>query len=160
MGKGRLQGVAARAPFDSIMERVIAPENMVYEADSVGGIPGWWARPKDGRPNQAVMHIHGGWFNFGSAKAFRHLAGHIAASVSTAVFVPDYRLAPEYPSPAAVEDVRACYFGLVDQGLSRIALTGDSAGGNLALGLLTYALKTARSSSSGSLPTHTGAADG
>jgi acetyl esterase/lipase len=82
------------------------------------------------------MHIHGGWFNWGSAQAFRHLAGHIAAGVGIAAFVPDYRLAPEHPFPAAAEDVRACYFGLVEQGFSKIAITGDSAGGTLAIGLL------------------------
>jgi acetyl esterase/lipase len=84
------------------------------------------------------MHIHGGWFNFGSAQAFRHLAGHIAGGGGVATFVPDYRLAPEHPFPAAVEDVRACYTGLVEQGFSKIAITGDSAGGTLALGLLVH----------------------
>jgi epsilon-lactone hydrolase len=52
------------------------------------------------------MHIHGGRFNWGSAQAFRHLAGHIAASAEVAAFVPDYRLAPEHPFPGASEDVR------------------------------------------------------
>ena len=59
--KGRLQGTAARSPFDAIMERVTAPAGVVYEADHVGGIPGWWCRPEDARPHHAVMHIHGGW---------------------------------------------------------------------------------------------------
>ena len=84
------------------------------------------------------MHIHGGWFNWGSAQAFRHLAGHIAAQTRTAVFLPDYRLAPEYPFPAAADDIRACYIGLTERGFSRIAITGDSAGGTLALGLLAH----------------------
>jgi epsilon-lactone hydrolase len=52
------------------------------------------------------------------------------------VFRDDYRLAPEHPFPAAAEDVRACYFGLIEQGFSKIAITGDSAGGTLAIGLL------------------------
>ena len=77
--KGKLQGVAARVPFDAIMERVAAPAGVVYEAGRVGGVSGWWCRPETARPGQAVMHIHGGWFNFGSAQAFRHFAGHIAA---------------------------------------------------------------------------------
>jgi len=134
--KGKLQGVAARVPFDAIMERVAAPAGVVYEAAHVGGISGWWCRPETARPGQAVMHLHGGWFNWGSAQAFRHLAGHIAAHAKVAAFVPDYRLAPEHPFPAAAEDVRACYFGLVEQGFSKIAVTGDSAGGTLAIGLL------------------------
>lgn len=64
--------------------------------------------------------------------------GHIAAGVGVAAFVPDYRLAPEHPFPAAAEDVRACYFGLVEQGFSKIAIAGDSAGGTLAIGLLVH----------------------
>ena len=134
--KGKLQGVAARAPFDAIMEHVAAPAGVVYEAGLVGGVSGWWCRPEAERPGQAVMHIHGGWFNWGSAQAFRHFAGHIASRAGVAAFVPDYRLAPEHPFPAAAEDVRACYFGLVELGFSKIAITGDSAGGTLAIGLL------------------------
>src|ERR1700684_25399 len=136
--KGKLQGVAARVPFDAIMERVAAPAGVVYEAGRVGGVSGWWCRPETARPGQAVMHIHGGRFNWGSAHAFRHLAGHIAAGVGVAAFVPDYRVAPEHPFPAAAEDVRACCFGLVEQGFSKIAITGDSAGGTLAIGLLVH----------------------
>ena len=134
--KGKLQGVAARVPFDAIMEHVAAPAGVVYEADRVGGVSGWWCRPQAARPGQAVMHTHGGWFNWGSAQAFRHLAGHIAASAGVAAFVPDYRLAPKHPFPAASEDVRACYVGLTERGFSKIAITGDSAGGNLAIELL------------------------
>jgi acetyl esterase/lipase len=142
--KGKLQGIAARVPFDAIMEHVPAPVGVVYEADRVGGISGWWCRPETARPSQAVMHIHGGWFNWGSAQAFRHLAGHIAVSAGVAAFVPDYRLAPEYPFPAAAQDVRACYAGLTERGFSKIAITGDSAGGNLALGLLLYLATSSR----------------
>ena len=134
--KGKLQGLAARVPYDAIMVQVAAPAGIVYEADSVGGVPGWWCRPQAARPRQAVMHLHGGWFNWGSAQAFRHLAGHIAGSGGVAAFVPDYRLAPEHPFPAASEDVRACYIGLIERGFSKIAITGDSAGGNLTLELL------------------------
>jgi epsilon-lactone hydrolase len=134
--KGKPQGTAARVPFDEIMERVTAPVGVVYEADHVGGVPGWWCRPERARTHQALMHIHGGWLNWGSAHAFRHLAGHIAARARVAAFVPDYRLAPEHPFPAAAEDVRACYLGLTERGFSKVGITGDSAGGNLALGLL------------------------
>ena len=136
--KGRLQGTAARVPFDAIMERVAAPAGVTYEAGTVGGVSGWWCRPQDPKSGEAILHVHGGWFNWGTAQAFRHLVGHIAARTGVAAFVPDYRLAPEHPFPAAPEDVRATYFGLVERGYSKIAVTGDSAGGNLALGLLVY----------------------
>ena len=148
--KGKLQGFAARVPFDAIMEHVSAPVGVVYEADRIGGVSGWWCRPENARPRHAIIHIHGGWFNWGSAQAFRHLAGHIAVSAGVAAFVPDYRLAPEHPFPAAAEDVRACYFGLTERGFSKIAITGDSAGGNLALELLVY-LATNRASGSEAL---------
>jgi epsilon-lactone hydrolase len=138
LSKGKFQGIEARAPFEAIIEGVASPEGVVYEADHVGGIPGWWCRPEGARPAAVVMHLHGGWFNWGSARAYRNLAGQIAASAGVGVFVPDYRLAPEHPFPAAVEDVRACYVGLAERGFSKIAITGDSAGGNLALGLLVY----------------------
>jgi epsilon-lactone hydrolase len=60
-------------------------------------------------------------------------------SIVATMFTPDYRLAPEHPFPAAEMDVEACYRGLVDKGITKIALTGDSAGGNLALVLLSIA---------------------
>jgi monoterpene epsilon-lactone hydrolase len=134
--KGRLQGTAARVPFDGIMERVEAPLGVTCETDHVGGIPGIWCRPENARPGEVLLHIHGGWFNWGSASAFRHLAGHIAAQAGVQAFVPEYRLAPEHPFPAAPEDVRESCFGLIESGFTKIAVTGDSAGGNLALGLL------------------------
>ena len=136
--KGKLQDIAARAPFDSIMEHVAAPAGVAYEADQIGGVSGWWCRPEGARPGEVVLHSHGGWFNWGSSPAFRHLAGHIALSAGVAVFLPDYRLAPEHPFPAAVEDIKACYAGLIEHGYSKIAVTGDSAGGNLALELLVH----------------------
>lgn len=136
--KGKLQGIGARVPFDSIMEHVSAPAGVAYDANQIGTVSGWWCRPDGARPGEAVIHIHGGWFNWGSAQAFRHLAGHIAISAGVAVFLPDYRLAPEHPFPAAAEDIRACYAGLTAHGFSKIAVTGDSAGGNLALEMLVH----------------------
>jgi len=136
--KGRLEGLAARVPFDSIMEGVAAPVGVTYATDQVGGIPGTWCRPRNARPGEALLHVHGGWFTWGSAHAFRHLVGHIAAHAGVEVFVPDYSLAPEHPFPAAAEDVRAAYFGLIERCVTKIAVSGDSAGGNLSLGLLAF----------------------
>jgi acetyl esterase/lipase len=78
--KGKLQGTAARPPFDAITERVPAPKDVSFEADTVGGISGWWCRPSQAKSEHVILHLHGGWFNWGSAQAFRHLVGHIAAS--------------------------------------------------------------------------------
>ena len=148
--KGKLQGTAARQPFDAIMERVPAPEGVRFEADTVGGVSGWWCRPSQAKSEHVILHLHGGWFNWGSAQAFRHLVGHIAVSVGAHAFVPEYRLAPEHVFPAAVTDVESCYNGLVERGFARIAVVGDSAGGALALVLLR--LVTARSTAGGVIP--------
>ena len=137
--KGKLAGTAARGPFDAIMEQVPAPTDVTFAADTVGAISGWWARPARPRQGAAILHLHGGWFNLGTARAYRNFVGHLAASAGADAFVPDYRLAPEHPFPAAVTDVEACYRGLVDKQINKIAVTGDSAGGNLALVLLSIA---------------------
>jgi epsilon-lactone hydrolase len=137
--KGRLQGTAARGPFDAIMCHVVAPFGVSFAPDTVGRVSGWWCRPKSAQTGEAILHLHGGWFNWGSAEAYRNLVGHIAARAGVEAFVPDYRLAPEHPFPAATEDVRACYLGLIERGFTRVAISGDSAGGNLALGLLHFA---------------------
>lgn len=134
--KGKLGGTAARGPFDDVMERVVAPADVTFEADTVGGISGFWAKPARARKGAAIIHAHGGWFNFGSARAYRNLVGHIASSAGADAFIPDYGLAPEQLFPSAIMDVEACYRGLVDKGINKIAVTGDSAGGNLALVLL------------------------
>jgi acetyl esterase/lipase len=131
--KGARQGIEARGQFDAFMESVLPRDDVTFEADTLGGIPGLWVHPANRRSAEAIVHLHGGWFNFGSAKAYRHLVGHIAARAGARAFIPDYRLAPEHPFPAATDDVLACYRALAARGVHRVALTGDSAGGNLAL---------------------------
>jgi epsilon-lactone hydrolase len=131
--KGARPGIEARGQFDAFMESVLPRDDVTFEADTLGGIPGLWVHPADWRSDDAIVHLHGGWFNFGSAKAYRHLVGHIAARAGARAFIPDYRLAPEHPFPAATDDVLACYQELAERDVHRIALTGDSAGGNLAL---------------------------
>jgi monoterpene epsilon-lactone hydrolase len=137
--KGRLRGIAARGPFNGIMESVSPPEDVAFHPDTIGGISGLWCKPSNARAGDAILHLHGGWFNFGSAQAHRNLVGHIAVRTGADAFVPDYRLAPEHPFPAAKDDVQACYRGLLEGGTRRIAISGDSAGGNLALVLLSLA---------------------
>jgi monoterpene epsilon-lactone hydrolase len=133
--KGAKAGVGARGQFDALMELVSPRNDVIFDAETVGGIPGMWVYPANPKSDEAMLHLHGGWFNFGSAKAYRHLVGHIVARAGARAFIPDYRLAPENPFPAATDDALACYQAIVRAGARRIALTGDSAGGNLALGL-------------------------
>src|ERR1700704_5192243 len=133
--KGVPWRIDARKQFDALMEAVSPRNDVTFESATVGDVPGLWVHPASSRSDGAILHLHGGWFSAGSARAYRHLVGHIAARAGVRAFIPDYRLAPEHPFPAATDDVRACYQGLAERDVHRIALTGDSAGGNLALGL-------------------------
>jgi monoterpene epsilon-lactone hydrolase len=140
--KGLARGIEARQSFDALMERVSPRSDVTFEPGTIGGVPGLWARPASARADAAILYLHAGWFILGAAQASRHLASQIAARAGANTFIPDYRLAPEHPFPAAVEDALACYRRLGERGVQRIAIAGDSAGGNLALVLAS--LVTAR----------------
>ena len=88
-------------------------------------------------PSSIVIHLHGGAFVFGSPASYRHRAMRLSFRFDAEVFVPDYRLAPEHPFPAAFEDALAAYQHVraLRPG-APIFITGDSAGGGLALSLL------------------------
>src|ERR1700719_4400498 len=99
--KGKVQGTAGRGPFNDIMERVSVPDGVTFDAATVGGIHGWWAYPARAGKGAAIIHAHGGWFNMGTAQAYRNLVGHIALNSGANAFLPEYRLAPAQPfSPA------------------------------------------------------------
>jgi acetyl esterase/lipase len=126
-----------RATFDGLFERVPPAEGIDYSEATVGGVPGVWCVPKMHRAGAALLYLHGGGFIYGSARAFRHLAGQIAVRAGVPAFVADYRLAPEHEFPAALDDARAAYRELASQhGAEHVAIAGDSAGGGLALSLL------------------------
>ncbi len=138
LAKGVRWSVDARTQFDALMERVSPRKDVTFESGTLGDVPGLWVHPASSRSGEAILHVHGGWFSSGSPTAYRHLVGHIAARAGARAFVPDYRLAPEHPFPAAVDDVLACYRGIDESGIRRIAITGDSSGGNLALLVRSY----------------------
>jgi monoterpene epsilon-lactone hydrolase len=132
--KGKLNGPAARPAFAGIMQRRPAVTGVTYEEATVGGVPGWWCHPAANRdPASAGLFLHGGCFVMGSAQAFCPFVSQLVARTGLDFFVPDYRLAPEQPFPAAPDDALAAYRGLVAQGRQRLVLAGDSAGGNLVL---------------------------
>ena len=91
--------------------------------------------PRDGDPTRTVLYLHGGGFRIGSVVTHRALAAHLAAVTGATVHLLDYRLAPEHPFPAALDDALAAYRALLADGADpdRIVLAGDSAGGWLAL---------------------------
>jgi monoterpene epsilon-lactone hydrolase len=134
--KGERSDVATgRAAFDAIMLQTPATENIEYAADTIGSIPGVWCRPLN-PTTRTVLYLHGGWFISGSPDAYRKFVGQMAARSNAAAFIAGYRLAPEHPFPAAIEDVQAAYQGLIERGFRDVIVAGDSAGGALALELL------------------------
>lgn len=134
--KGEKLGPEARPMFDAMFATTPAAADVRVEPATVGGIAGFWLRPPNARPGARMLYLHGGGYVLGSAKALTNFAGQIAARVGADTFVPDYRLAPEHPFPAAINDSIAAYRGLVAEGAERIVVVGDSAGGGLTLALL------------------------
>jgi epsilon-lactone hydrolase len=77
--KGMRWRIEARRPYDALLESVSAPDDVTFEPGTVGNLSGVWVYPTSSRPDQAILHFHGGWFHAGSATAYRRLVGHIAA---------------------------------------------------------------------------------
>lgn len=106
---------------------------------TVGVVKGEWVRGKHVRRNDAaLLYLHGGGYMIGSPTSHRHLAGLISIESGLPVFSADYRMAPEHPFPAAVDDGVAAYKGLLDSGIApaNLAIAGDSAGGGLTVATL------------------------
>jgi len=134
--KGTVRGPDARRSYDELMERVAAADGIESEEGFVGGVSGMWVRPTSGHADHVMLYFHGGAYVVGSPRAYVNFVGQIASRSGIAAFVADYGLAPERPFPAAIEDALRAYNGLVEQGIRHIVLAGDSAGGGLALALL------------------------
>ncbi len=105
------------------------------KADRIDHIPVERITPKgqSKKPRHAILYLHGGAFVAGSPRTHRSITRRLSALTGALVLVPDYRLAPEAPFPAQLDDCVACYRQLLKEGFdpSRIAIAGDSAGGNL-----------------------------
>lgn len=105
------------------------------EPGRVGGIAGEWVRPRLAAENPparaAILYLHGGAYCVGSPATHRALTSRLARAAGLPVFAADYRLAPEHPFPAAVEDAVCVYRSLMETG--PVAVAGESAGGGLSL---------------------------
>jgi epsilon-lactone hydrolase len=138
MVRSRIRGPLARARDAAAFRRIFEapafpdPKGVTYEPGIVGGVRGEWIRPRNGA-GQRMLYIHGGGFIACSPRTHRPVTGALANRGFT-IFAPDYRLAPEHPFPAAVEDVLAVWRAFSAEGAACVA--GESAGGNLALVLM------------------------
>ncbi|UJW84215.1 alpha/beta hydrolase [Devosia sp. SL43] len=121
--------------FEAINAQTPIAEGAMIETISVGPCSAELIRLPGGDESRLVIYYHGGGFLFGSPRSHRTIATHLAKASGATVLSVDYRLAPEHPAPTAHDDSLAAYRWALDAGYApgRISLTGDSAGGNLAL---------------------------
>ena len=125
-----------RETYDTLITRTPIADGVTLEAIDSDGVSGWWVRPTGAPADRAILFLHGGAYMLGSAKAYRGLASQVAVRAGVAAFVADYPLAPEHVFPAATEAAAVLRRWLGRQGVSQVALVGDSAGGGLALSVL------------------------
>lgn len=110
----------------------VAPEVSVT-AVNAGGVPALMVAPPS--RSATMLFLHGGGHAMGSAFGYRHLVGALAVAADTGAVVPEYRLAPEHPFPASLDDALRTYRWLVDGGVAPVVV-GDSSGGGLVMSLL------------------------
>ncbi len=124
-----------RDVFDEWEKPTKEPEGVTYKSDKVGGVDVIWAIPVDADTNKILIYTHGGGFVVGSSSSHRKLAGHMAKALGAISVVLDYRLAPEAPFPAQIDDAVSVYKAILASGIqaNNITTIGDSAGGNLAI---------------------------
>lgn len=137
--------VAERRVFARAARFFRSPPHALYLPDTVGGVPGEWAAVRPSRAD-IILYLHGGAHVIGSPRTHRAMLARLSAMTGMRAFLPDYRLAPEHPFPAALEDARVAWDGLVARGYApgRIVLGGDSSGGGLMLALLAGLLAQGR----------------
>lgn len=127
-----------RPIMDQMEPRMMkVPADIRIEEPDLGGIPAERLSAPGTREDAAFLYIHGGGFVAGSPRTHRPLTWRLTKEIGVPVYAIDYRLAPEHPYPAGLDDCVAAYKGLLDKGISAksILVGGDSAGGNLTLAL-------------------------
>lgn len=134
----RLRARANRMSWPGrVASRVMNPR-VEHFSDGVLDAEWTWVKGDAEMPHSAVLYLHGGGFYFGSPATHRALAAELSHASGSAVIAPDYRLAPEHPFPAALDDAIHAYHTLLARGMSpqSIVVAGDSAGGGLALAMM------------------------
>ena len=141
-GKGSVADM--RANMEAQQRALPVPADVAARNLTVAGRPARAIQTPGANEDRGTLYLHGGGYVMGSLDTHHELMGRVARATGARVLGIDYRLAPEHPYPAAVEDGVGAYRWLLDQGLApeRIMLAGDSAGGGLALATL-FALRSA-----------------
>jgi len=133
-----------RAIFARLTSRFQPGEDVRCQTVDAGGVPAEWITTPEAAAERAIYYLHGGGYVMGSINTHREMISRIARAAGARVLAIDYRLAPENPFPAAVEDCTAAYRWLLSTGAdpARLVIAGDSAGGGLTVATL-VALKDA-----------------
>ena len=124
-----------RASTDAWGATMATPAGTAREPVTAGGVPGVLFRPAESDARQVLLYLHGGGYLTGSSTSHGAFVAHLAQAAGGLGLALVYRLAPEHPFPAAVDDAVAAYRWLLDQGHApeRVAIAGDSAGGGLTI---------------------------
>jgi acetyl esterase/lipase len=124
-----------RAGWERFAAAFPAAADVGSEAQDAGGVPSEWVSTPNVDRERIILYLHGGGYNIGTLASYRNFTGNLARATRARLLVAGYRLAPENPFPAAVDDALASYRWLLAQGISpdRIIVMGDSAGGGLAV---------------------------
>ena len=135
---GETDILKVRAGFEQLGAMFPVPGDVQCEPIMAGSVKAEWITAPGAAADRAILYLHGGGYVIGSINTHRALAAALSQASKSRVLAIDYRLAPENPHPAAVEDAVASYRWLLKQGLSpkRTAIAGDSAGGGLTVATL------------------------
>ena len=127
-----------RVLYDGLGEQFPTATDVVVTEDLGAGRLGEWTATPKAASDKVLLYLHGGGYVIGSILSHRHLASELGRAAGVRSFAVDYRLAPEHPFPAAVDDALAAYRYLLDAGFNpgHIAIAGDSAGGGLTVATL------------------------
>jgi monoterpene epsilon-lactone hydrolase len=127
-----------RAAFNELMARIPPPGDVQQSPTTIGGVSAIEVTAPGADADAVILYFHGGVYVIGSAATSVPLVAELARRTGARVITLDYRLAPEHPYPAAVEDAQDACRGLLEQGVDpgQIALAGESAGGGLAVATL------------------------
>ncbi len=130
--------LSQRIALEEFTSGTVLPDDIVFTAESIGGVQCEWVTDSKSDDHRILIHIHGGGCRLGSPKVYRGLTSKLAVATNAKLLVPDFRLAPENKFPAGIEDVVAVYESLISRGVpaDQIMLSGDSGGGVLLLGTL------------------------
>lgn len=130
-----------RARLDRLGGAIAAADGVRIVPEPIDGVYAEWLVPAGAAEDEVVLYLHGGAYTAGSCASHRNAVSHIARAAGIRLLMPEYRLAPEHPFPAALEDGLAAYRWLLERGTDprKVILAGDSAGGGLALAVMVAA---------------------